>query len=102
MKLKALAIGLAAALTSLAGSSVARATGNDVVIGDIDDLSGLYADIVGPAAVEVIKMAIADFGRMVLNLKSITLVVAHQNKPDIVVSKFNELADEKGLLLLLG
>jgi len=59
MRLKALAIGLAAALTSLAGSSVARATANDVVIGDIDDLSGLYADIVGPAAVEAIQMAIA-------------------------------------------
>jgi branched-chain amino acid transport system substrate-binding protein len=54
MRLKALAIGLAAALTSLTGSSVARATGNDVLIGDIDDLSGLYADIVGPAAVEAI------------------------------------------------
>jgi hypothetical protein len=31
MKLEGLAFGLAAALTSLAGSSVARATGNDVL-----------------------------------------------------------------------
>ena len=102
MKLKALAIGLAAALTSLAGSSVARATGNDVVIGDIDDLSGLYADIVGPAAVEAIKMAIADFGGTVLNRKIVTLVVDHQNKPDIGASKFQEWADQNGLNLLLG
>jgi branched-chain amino acid transport system substrate-binding protein len=102
MRLKALAIGLAAALTSLAGSSVARATGNDVVIGDIDDLSGLYADIVGPAAVEAMKMAIADFGGTVLNRKIVTLVGDHQNKPDIGASKFHEWADQNGLNLLFG
>src|SRR3984893_3791541 len=102
MRLKALAIGLAAALTSLAGSSVARATGDDVVIGDIDDLSGLYADIVGPAAVEAIKMAIADFGGTVLKRKIVTLVADHQNKPDIGASKFREWADQNGLNLLLG
>src|SRR5438874_8060353 len=89
MRLKALAIGLAAALTSLAGPSVARATGNDVVIGDIDDLSGLYADIVGPAAVEAVKMAIADFGGTVLGRKIVTLVADHQNKPDIGASKLD-------------
>ena len=102
MRLKALAIGLAAALTSLAGPSVARATGNDVVIGDIDDLSGLYADIVGPAAVEAVKMAIADFGGTVLGRKIVTLVADHQNKPDIGASKFHEWADQNGLNLLLG
>jgi branched-chain amino acid transport system substrate-binding protein len=102
MRLKALAIGLAAALTSLAGSSVARATGNDVVIGDIDDLSGLYADIQGPAAVDAVKMAIADFGGTVLDRKIVTLVADHQNKPDIGATKFREWADQNGLNLLLG
>jgi branched-chain amino acid transport system substrate-binding protein len=102
MRLKALAIGLAAALTSLAGSSVARATGNDVVIGDIDDLSGLYADIVGPAAVEAVKMAIADFGGTVLDRKIVTLVADHQNKPDIGATKFREWVDQNGLNMLLG
>jgi branched-chain amino acid transport system substrate-binding protein len=102
MKLKALAIGLAAAVTSLACSSVARATANDVVIGDIDDLSGLYADIQGPAAVDAVKMAIADFGGTVLDRKIVTLVADHQNKPDIGATKFREWADQNGLNLLLG
>jgi branched-chain amino acid transport system substrate-binding protein len=102
MKLKALAIALAAALTSLAGSSVARATGNDVVIGDIDDLSGLYADIQGPAAVDAVKMAITDFGGTVLDRKIVTLVADHQNKPDIGATKFREWADQNGLNMLLG
>ena len=49
-----------AALVSLAPFA-ARAA-DKVVIGDIDDLSGVYADVNGPRAVEGIKMAIADFG----------------------------------------
>jgi hypothetical protein len=44
MWLQALAIGLAAALASLTATSAARAAGNEVVIGDIDDLSGVYSD----------------------------------------------------------
>ncbi len=34
----------------------------DVVIGDIDDLSGVYADVIGKGGIEAINMAIADFG----------------------------------------
>ena len=40
----------------------AFADSNKVVIGDIDDMSGPYADVIGPKGVEAIKMAIADFG----------------------------------------
>jgi branched-chain amino acid transport system substrate-binding protein len=69
MRVKALAIGLMAALAA-ARSGTALAAGNDVVIGDIDDLSGLYADIQGTAAVEAVKMAIADFGGTVLDRKT--------------------------------
>jgi branched-chain amino acid transport system substrate-binding protein len=60
MKLGALAIGLVA--SQAVAASGALAASNDVVIGDIDDLSGPYADIQGPAAVDAVKMAIADFG----------------------------------------
>jgi len=52
---------VSAALLSLFGPVVAQAA-DKVVIGDIDDMSGLYADVNGPRAVEGIKMAIADFG----------------------------------------
>jgi len=40
-----------------------------VVIGDIDDFSGVYADAAGTGAVEAVKMAIADFGGTVLGRK---------------------------------
>jgi branched-chain amino acid transport system substrate-binding protein len=102
MRLRSLAIGLSAVLASLAGTPVAKASGSEVVIGDIDDLSGLYADIQGPAAVDVVKMAIADFGGTVLGRKIIVLVADHQNKPDIGATKFREWADQNGLNMLLG
>ena len=58
------------------------------LIGDIDDLSGLYADIQGAGAVEAVKMAIADFGGTVLGRNIVTSVVDHQNKTNIGASKF--------------
>ena len=90
------------ALVSIAGVTQAFGAGNDIVIGDIDDLSGLYADIHGAGAVEAVKMAIADFGGTVLGRNIVTLVADHQNKPDIGASKFREWADQKGLKLLMA
>jgi branched-chain amino acid transport system substrate-binding protein len=101
MKLRDLAIGLTAAL-AMAGPGAAIAAGNDVVIGDIDDLSGLYSDLSGPGAAEAMKMAIADFGGAVLGRKIVALVADHQNKPDIGASKFREWADQNGLNMLLA
>jgi branched-chain amino acid transport system substrate-binding protein len=102
MKLKTLAIGLAVALAGLARVPLAHAASDDVVIGDIDDLSGTYADVAGTGAVEAVKMAIADFGGTVLGRKIVILVADHQNKPDIGASKFREWADQNGLSVLLG
>ena len=98
MKLMTLEIILAAAVAA----SPARAASNDIVIGDIDDLSGPYADIQGPAAVDAMKMAIADFGGTVLGRKIVTLIADHQNKPDIGATKFREWADQSGLNVLLA
>jgi branched-chain amino acid transport system substrate-binding protein len=101
MKMKTLAIGLAAALAVMAGARPTHAA-DDIVIGDLDDLSGNYADVAGAGAVEAIKMAIADFGGTVLGRKIVVLVADHQNKPDIGASKFREWADQNGLNVLLG
>jgi len=73
-----------------------------VVIGDIDDMSGVYADVEGAGGVEAINMAIADFGGTVLGRKITVLTADHQNKPDIGASKFREWADQNGLNMLLG
>jgi branched-chain amino acid transport system substrate-binding protein len=90
------------ALLSLYASPQARAAGEQVVIGDIDDLSGVYADVIGQGGIEAINMAIADFGGTVIGKKIVLLSVDHQNKPDIGASKFREWADQNGLNVLLG
>jgi branched-chain amino acid transport system substrate-binding protein len=102
MRLRTLAIGIAAALATAAGSRAALAAGEQVVIGDIDDMSGVYADVLGAGGIEAINMAIADFGGAVLGKKIVTLSADHQNKPDIGASKFREWADEHGLNVLFG
>jgi branched-chain amino acid transport system substrate-binding protein len=102
MKLNKLTIGLAAAFATLMSARAAYAAPDNVVIGDIDDLSGTYADVAGAGAVEAMKMAISDFGGTVLGRKIVTLVTDHQNKPDIGASKFREWADQNGLNVLLG
>src|SRR5258706_16224662 len=83
----AAAFRLAAALAALAGGTAAVAAGSDIVIGDIDDLSGTYADAQGVGGIEAIKMAIADFGGTVLWKKSVLLTADHPNKPAVGPSK---------------
>jgi branched-chain amino acid transport system substrate-binding protein len=100
MKLGSLKVALAATLSVLTWQ--ARAAGDQVVIGDIDDLSGVYADAQGQGGIEAINMAIADFGGTVLGRKIVLLTVDHQNKPDIGASKFREWADQNGLNMLIG
>jgi branched-chain amino acid transport system substrate-binding protein len=80
----------------------ARTAGEQVVIGDIDDMSGVYADVLGQGGIEAANMAIADFGGTVLGKKIVLLSVDHQNKPDIGASKMREWADQNGLNMLLG
>jgi branched-chain amino acid transport system substrate-binding protein len=93
---------LAAALATFAASCAAAAAGDGIVIGDLDDLSGTYADVQGAGGVEAIKMAIADFGGTVLGKKISVLVADHQNKPDVGASKFREWSDQSGLNMLIG
>jgi branched-chain amino acid transport system substrate-binding protein len=90
-------------LAALLGTGLgARAADKDVVIGDIDDLSGNYADAMGAGGAQAIRMAIADFGGTVLGRKISLLVTDHQNKPDLGASKFREWVDQDGLNMLIG
>jgi branched-chain amino acid transport system substrate-binding protein len=103
MKLRMLAtLGAAGLALGTAAATALAAAGESVVIGDIDDMSGVYADVMGAAGVETIKMAIADFGGTVLGKKITVLTADHQNKPDIGAAKFREWADQNGLNVLLG
>ncbi|MGP1676895.1 MAG: ABC transporter substrate-binding protein, partial [Burkholderiales bacterium] len=72
-------------------------SGDKVVIGIMNDMSGLYADIGGPGSVEAAKMAIHDFGGKVLG-KPVEMVFAdHLNKPDVGANKAREWYDTEGV-----
>jgi branched-chain amino acid transport system substrate-binding protein len=101
MKLVLMGIGLTAAL-AMVGPRAAIAAGPDVVIGDVDDMSGALSDNLGMGGVEAIKMAVADFGGTVLGRRIVVVYADHQNKPDIAVSKAREWADQNGLNMLFG
>ena len=73
---------LCAAFLSL-GASGARASGDSVKIGVLNDQSGMYADLSGQGSVIAARMAAEDFGGTVLG-KPIEIIFAdHQNKPDV-------------------
>jgi branched-chain amino acid transport system substrate-binding protein len=102
MKLVSLGFFLTVVLAAATSPGTSVAAGPDVVIGDIDDLSGVYADVVGQGGVEAANMAIADFGGSVIGRKIVLISADHQNKPDIGASKAREWADQGGLNVLLG
>jgi len=83
-------------------SAHAQVSGDVIKIGFITDLSGLYADIDGPAGAEAIKMAIADMGGAVAGKKIELLVADHQNKADVAAAKAREWFDTQGVDMLIG
>ena len=100
--LAALACAAALALTSLPASAQSGDKISDgiVKIGMLIDMTGVYADIVGPGAVIAANMAIADFGGKVLG-KPIELIVAdHQNKADLTAAKARERFDTQKVDML--
>ncbi len=103
MKLKKMSIAFGlAAVAMFASNAQAQISGDVVRIGFITDLSGLYADIDGPAGAEAIRMAIADMGGSVAGKKIELLVADHQNKPDVAAAKAREWFDTQGLDMLVG
>ena len=103
MKLKKLVLACSAAVATMFGTSAQAQISGDVIrIGFISDLSGLYADIDGPAGAEAIKMAIADLGGAVAGKKVEVLVADHQNKADVAGAKAREWFDTQGVDMLIG
>jgi branched-chain amino acid transport system substrate-binding protein len=93
---------VAGALCASLAASAASAAADKVVIGDIDDMSGPYADVIGAGGIEAIKMAIADFGGTALGKPIEVLTFDHQNKPALGAEKLREWADTDGMTMLLG
>jgi len=97
MKLNAIVAALA-----IGFSAAASAQTGPVKIGFITDMSGLYADIDGPAGGEMVKWAAQDFGGKVLNRPIEVLTADHQNKADVASSKAREWFDKDGMSALIG
>ena len=103
MKLSKISSACALAAAALLGASAqAQISGDVIKIGLITDMSGLYADIDGPAGAEAIKMAIADMGGAINGKKIELLVADHQNKADVAAAKAREWFDTQGVDLLIG
>jgi len=100
MKIRTVVAAIAVALGSL--SAIAQTDTGPVRIGFITDMSSLYADIDGPAGVEMIKWATQDFGGKVLGRPIEVLSADHQNKPDVASSKAREWMDKENLAMLIG
>ena len=102
MKLSKISSACALAVALLGTSAQAQISGDVIKIGFITDMSGLYADIDGPAGAEAIKMAIADMGGAINGKKIEVLVADHQNKADVAAAKAREWFDTQGLDMLIG
>ena len=100
-------IALAAAVASTLGHTSgqaqipgAKVSDGVVKIGMLLDMSGVYADIVGPGAVIAAKMAIEDFGGKVLGAPIELVVADHQNKADLTAAKAREWFDTQKVDML--
>jgi branched-chain amino acid transport system substrate-binding protein len=91
-----------AAATSAVTPAQAQISGDVIRIGFIGDLSGLYADLDGPAGADAVRMAVADMGGSVAGKKVEVLSADHQNKPDVAAAKAREWFDTQGLDMLIG
>ncbi len=95
---------LAVALAALLASSGTQASVSDdqVKIGVLADMGGVYADVCGPGCVTAVEMAVEDFGGSVLG-KPITIVSADdQNKPDVGSAKVREWVEDDQVDMVTG
>lgn len=74
------------ATLALIGTASAEVSDDVVKIGVLNDRTGVYEDISGRRGVEVVRMAIEDFGGTVLGKKIEMIDAGHENKMDLVSS----------------
>ena len=91
-----------AAAPSAAGGKISD---DKVVLGLLNDQSGVYKDLSGPNSKVAIEMAVADYKAKYGDkavAKTIEIVMAdHQNKPDIANTKAQEMYDRQKADIIL-
>ncbi len=93
------------AASLVAGLGTAQAAGvsdNEVRIGVLTDLSGIYSAIEGPGAVIAAKMAVKDFGGKVLGKKIVITSADTQSKADLSGSKAREMFEKDKVDMITG
>jgi branched-chain amino acid transport system substrate-binding protein len=87
------------------GSSDSKLTDDKLVLGVLNDQSGVYSELSGKNSVKAVEMAVADFKAKYAD-KAVTTNISvetadHQNKPDIANTKAAELYDRKAVDIIL-
>jgi len=94
-------LGMGANLALAQTAKPGALSGDKVVIGVMNDMSGLYADIGGPGSLFAAQMAVQDFGGKVLGKPIEVLSADHQNKPDVGATKAREWYDTQGVDMIV-
>lgn len=81
-------------LTAPARAQTQVQAGPPIKIGVLADMSGLYGDIGGAGSVEATKMAVEDFGPMLLGRKLEVVSADPHNKPDNAITIMRRWFDE--------
>jgi branched-chain amino acid transport system substrate-binding protein len=87
------------------GGEDEKITGGKLVLGVLNDQSGVYADLSGKNGVAAVQMAVDDFkakhGDQAVTSDIEVVSADHQNKPDIANTKAQELYDRQGADVIL-
>jgi branched-chain amino acid transport system substrate-binding protein len=75
---------------------------NEIRIGVLTDLSGIYSAIEGPGAVLAAQMAAKDFGGQVLGRKIVITSADTQSKADLSGSKAREMFEKDKVDMIVG
>lgn len=82
-----------------------KLSNDKVVIGVLNDQSGVYKDLSGPNSVVAVNMAIADYkakyGDKAVAKKIEVVTADHQNKPDIANTKAQEMYERQNADIIL-
>jgi branched-chain amino acid transport system substrate-binding protein len=103
--MKKTAIATLVASCFMAAASPAQAqtvSDNEVRIGVLTDLSGIYSAIEGPGALLAAQMAAKDFGGQVLGKKIVITSADTQSKADLASSKAREMFEKDKVDMIVG
>ena len=95
--MKSTMVALAVAGVFGAGAAHAQFSGNEIKLGVLSDMSGLYKDLGGEGSIVAARMAVEDSGIEKRGIKVEIISADHQNKPDVGSSIARRWYDAEGV-----